>query len=58
MNRTVLIAWIVAAIAAVAAIVDVVVRPTHWERSLALALVIAVLAAAIALRQSRRLTTP
>jgi hypothetical protein len=58
MTRTVLIAWIVAAVAVVAAVVDVLVQPTHWERTLAVAVVIAVVAAAIALVQSRRVTTP
>ncbi len=58
MSRPVLVAWIVAAVAAVAAIVDIVVRPMHWERTLAAALVIALVAAAVAVAQSRRVPTP
>ena len=56
MNRTVLIAWIAAAVAAVAAIIDIIVKPVHWERSLALAVLVAVVAAGIALVQTRRVT--
>lgn len=54
MSRAVLIAWVVAAIAAVAAIVDIVVKPLHWERTLAVAVVVLVVAACYALMQGRR----
>jgi hypothetical protein len=58
MNRTVLIAWIVAVVAVVAALVDLIVKPMHWERTLALAVVIAVVAAGVAVLQSRRAIAP
>ena len=54
MNRAALVAWTIAAIALVAALVDLVIRPMHWERTLGVALVVLVIAAVIALRQGRR----
>jgi hypothetical protein len=54
MNRTLLIAWIVVAAAVVGAIVDVVVQPVHWQRTLAVAAAIAVVAAGFAAVWSRR----
>lgn len=49
-----LIAWIVAAVAFVIGLVDLVVKPTHWDRTLAVAVIVLVLALAVALTQRRR----
>ncbi|HXA30364.1 MAG TPA: hypothetical protein VN193_16640 [Candidatus Angelobacter sp.] len=54
MNRAALIAWIVTALLVVAVVVAVAARPTHWERTAGLAAVLAVVAAVLALRYSRR----
>jgi hypothetical protein len=50
MNKSA-IAWIIAAVCAVAAVVDLVIRPTHWDRTLAVAVVIGVVAAYYAFKQ-------
>ena len=52
MNRTTL-AWIVAAVFAVVALVDLVIRPIHWERTLAVAVVLAIAALAFGYWTSR-----
>jgi multisubunit Na+/H+ antiporter MnhF subunit len=54
MSRTAIVAWVVIAVCIVAALVAVVARPTHWERTVGAAAVIGVIAAAIALYRSRR----
>lgn len=54
MNRAALIAWIVTALLVVAVVVAVAARPMHWERTAGLAAVLAVVAAVLALRYSRR----
>jgi hypothetical protein len=46
MNRSTAIAYALAAVFAVVAIVDLAVRPLHYERTLGLAVVLAVAAAA------------
>lgn len=48
MNRATLIAWILAAAFAVAAVVAAVAQPTHWKRTLIVAVVLAVLSVAYA----------
>jgi hypothetical protein len=50
MNKST-VAWIIAAVCAVAAVVDLVVRPTHWDRTLAVAVVVGAVAAYYAIRQ-------
>jgi len=54
MDRATLISWILAAAFAVAALVALVVQPTHWKRTLAVAVVLAVASAGYALTRSRR----
>lgn len=54
MSKLVVSAWIVAAICAVAAVVDLAVRPMHWERTIAVAVVVGVIAAVVAVVRSRR----
>ncbi len=53
MNKLVLTAWIVVAVCVVAALVAVVAKPTHWERTLGAAVVIGVIAAVVAVYRSR-----
>lgn len=45
MKRSVTVAYLLAAALVVVAVVDLVVRPLHYERTLALAVVLAVAAA-------------
>jgi uncharacterized membrane protein YqjE len=52
MNRTT-VSWIAAAVFVVVALVDLVVRPVHWERTLAVAVVLAVAALAFGYWSSR-----
>lgn len=52
MNRTT-VSWIAAAVFVVVALVDLVVRPVHWERTLAVAVVLAVAALALGYWSSR-----
>jgi hypothetical protein len=54
MNRAALLAWIVTALLVIAVVVAVAARPTHWERTAGLAAVLAVIAAVLAVRSSRR----
>jgi hypothetical protein len=54
MSRIVLAAWIVVAVCVVAAVVAGVAQPLHWERTVAAAVVLAVIAAAFAVVRSRR----
>jgi hypothetical protein len=54
MNKMVVTAWIIAVASVIAAVVAAIVRPLHWERTVAAAVVIGVLAAAIAVVRSRR----
>ncbi len=49
-----LAAWIVVAVCVVAAVVAGVAQPLHWERTVAAAVVLAVIAAAFAAVRSRR----
>ena len=54
MKRSVLVAYILAAVFALIALVALVARPIHFERTLALGLVLAVAAAAFGYVRSRR----
>jgi hypothetical protein len=54
MDRPTLISWILAAVFAVAALVAVVAQPTHWKRTLVVAVVLAMASAAYALTRGRR----
>lgn len=54
MNRAAVFAWILVALLLVALLVAVIARPTHWERTAILAAVLAVIAAVLAIRYSRR----
>ncbi|GAC1581633.1 MAG: hypothetical protein NVS3B24_18520 [Candidatus Dormibacteria bacterium] len=54
MKRSVLIAYILAAIFALIALVALVARPIHFERTLALGLVLAFAAAAFGYVRGRR----
>jgi hypothetical protein len=47
-------AWILAVASVIAGVVAAIVRPLHWERTVAAAVVIGVIAAAIAVVRSRR----
>jgi multisubunit Na+/H+ antiporter MnhF subunit len=53
-SRVVLVAWIVVAVCVVAAVVALIARPQHWERTVGAAVVVGVIAAILALYQSRR----
>jgi len=53
MRRSVLIAYLLAAIFALAAVVALVARPIHFERTLALGLVLAIAAALFGYTRSR-----
>jgi hypothetical protein len=53
-SRIVLVAWIVVAVCVVAAVVALIAKPQHWERTVGAAVVIGVVAAILALYQSRR----
>jgi hypothetical protein len=52
-NRRTMTSWIAAAVISVAALVDLIVRPVHWERTLALAVVLAIAALAFGYWNSR-----
>lgn len=54
MSRIVLAAWIVVAVCVAAAVVAAAVQPLHWERTVAAAAVIGLIAAAVAVIRSRR----
>jgi hypothetical protein len=54
MSKLILASWIVVAVCVVAAVVDLLVRPMHWERTIAAAVVLGVIAATVAVVQSRR----
>lgn len=56
MSKLVLAAWVVVAACVVAAVVAVVAHPIHWERTLAVAVVLGVIAAALAVYGSRQPT--
>jgi hypothetical protein len=51
MNRSAVVAWIIAAVCAVAAVVDLAIRPIHWDRTLAVAVVIGIVAVFYAVRK-------
>jgi hypothetical protein len=53
MNKSAVVAWVVTAICAVAALVAVVVRPIHWDRTFAAAVVVGLVAAFYAIKQGR-----
>jgi hypothetical protein len=53
-SKFVLGAWIVVAVCVVAAVVAAVAQPMHWERTVAAAAVLGVIAAAVAVIRSRR----
>lgn len=48
-----IVAWVVVVICVAAALVSLVVRPMHWERTLAVAIVAGVAAAIVAARWAR-----
>jgi hypothetical protein len=48
-----LFAWLLAAAMVVAVLLSAVTRPTHWERTALVGLVLALVAAAVAVRISR-----
>jgi len=52
-NRSAAIAWVISALLLLAAVIAVVVRPTHWERTAILGVVLAVIAGWLAMRYSR-----
>jgi hypothetical protein len=54
MSKIVLTAWIVVGVCVVAALVAAVAQPLHWERTVAAAVVLGVIAAAFAVVRSRR----
>ena len=54
MNRAAVLAWIITALLVIAVVVAVAARPTHWERTAGLGAVLAVIAAILAVRYSRR----
>jgi cytochrome bd-type quinol oxidase subunit 1 len=54
MKRDVLIAWVLTAVFVIAAIVALAAKPTHWKRTIAVAVVLAVIAAAVAVVRGRR----
>jgi hypothetical protein len=53
MNRVVLAAWIVVVVCVLAALVAAVAQPLHWERTVAAAAVLGMIAAAVAMYRSR-----
>lgn len=53
MSKIVLAAWICVALCVVAAVVALVAQPLHWERTLAAAVVLGVIAAVVAVVRSR-----
>ena len=53
MNRTVVAAWIVVVVCVVAAGVAAVVQPLHWERTVGVAALLGLIAAAVAVIRSR-----
>ena len=53
MRRSVLIAYLLAAVFALAAVIPLVARPIHFERTLALGLVLAIAAALFGYTRSR-----
>lgn len=54
MTKIVVSAWIVVAVCAIAALVAAIAQPVHWERTVAAAVVIGVIAAVVATVRSRR----
>lgn len=48
MSKSALVSWILTGVFALAAIVAAVAQPTHWKRTLVVAVVLAVIAAAVA----------
>jgi uncharacterized membrane protein YhaH (DUF805 family) len=54
MNRAAVFAWILVALLLIAAVVAVAVKPVHWERTAGVAGLLAVIAAVLAVRYSRR----
>lgn len=57
MNRAALIGWILTAVFTIAALVAVIAQPTHWKRTLAVAVVLAVASAAYAATRRTRVTS-
>jgi hypothetical protein len=56
MSKLVLAAWLVVAACVIAIVVSAVARPIHWERTVAAAVVLGVIAAAVAVYRSRQPT--
>jgi hypothetical protein len=53
-SRAVLVAWIVVAVCVVAALVALIARPQHWERTVGAAVVVGIIAAGLGVYRSRR----
>jgi hypothetical protein len=58
MNRSAILAWAVTVALAVVALVAVIVRPIHWERTALLAGAVAIVAAVLAVSYTRRPARP
>jgi hypothetical protein len=56
MSKAALISWILTGLFALAAIIAAIAQPTHWKRTVALAVVLAVVAAAVAVTRPRPVT--
>ncbi len=56
MSRSVRVAWIVVAVCVAASVVALIARPQHWERTVGATVVIGLIAAVLAVYQSRRTT--
>ena len=53
MSKSALVSWILTGVFALAAIVAAVAQPTHWKRTLVLAVVLAVVAAGVAVTRPK-----
>ena len=53
MSRAAVISWILTAVFVLAAIVAAVAQPIHWKRTLAVAVVLAVISAGVAVTRPR-----
>jgi hypothetical protein len=56
MSRAALVAWILTGLFALAAVIAAVAQPTHWKRTLAVAVVLAVASALFAVTRRRPVT--
>lgn len=56
MSRATLVAWILTGLFALAAVIAAVAQPTHWKRTLAVAVVLAVASALFAATRRRPVT--